>query len=531
MKRIPWVLLLSLFIGSCAIPPSRPDAVYLIGRALEAMGPAGAVATLKTMTLTGTARFWEPEQSGVPGGEMRFANESTFELARDLDAGAARIDWVRNFAYPAPRTFKFSEIVTPEAGYVIGVDSNGRNRQSLSTKPAAHAMSGLRLAATQRELQRASPALLQEMRLNADRVHAANDVVAGGVSHPAVRYEAGAVSFIVAFDPQTELPARIRTLDYDNVWGDVNYDLVLSDWRVVGGVRIPMRQKYELNGRVVIDVAVTAATFNAPLAAGRFEAPAAVRAGAPRPATGAVPYQWVLRRQFIGTYMDSDNVSFDTQASPGLRLNEIARGVQHQVGGTHHSLIVEMADHLVVFDAPVTDAQSSWTIAAARAKYPEKPIRYLVLTHHHMDHVGGLRAYAALGATLVVGKGAGDHFRKVLRAPYRRNPDLQPIDLGGTRVLEVADRHVFDDGRRQVSAILFDNPHAAASLIGYVADARIAYVTDVYSPGGPPLPPKINPALQSVVSAVRRAGIQPLTFAGGHGGTAPYALLAGLAGK
>ena len=48
-----------------------------------------------------------------------------------------------------------------------------------------------------------------------------------------------------------------------------------------------------------------------------------------------------------------------------------------------------MSDHLIVIDAPVTDAQSNWTIAAAQAKYPGKPIRYLVLTHHHMDHAGG----------------------------------------------------------------------------------------------------------------------------------------------
>jgi hypothetical protein len=148
-----------------------------------------------------------------------------------------------------------------------------------------------------------------------------------------------------------------------------------------------------------------------------------------------------------------------------------------------------------------------------------------------MDHCGGLRAYAAEGASLVVGKGAADHFRKVLSAPYRRDPDLRTIDLGGTRIMEVADRHVFDDGKRKVLAILFDNPHATASLMGYVEDARIAYVTDVYSPGGAPLPAKINPALASVVNAVRKAGIQPLTFAGGHGSTAPYALLAGLAGK
>ena len=85
-----------------------------------------------------------------------------------------------------------------------------------------------------------------------------------------------------------------------------------------------------------------------------------------------------------------------------------------------------MRDYLIVFDAPVSDWQSNWVLNAAKAKYPGKPVKYLVLTHHHMDHAGGLRAYAAQGATLVVGKGTADHYRRVLAAPFTRNPDLTP---------------------------------------------------------------------------------------------------------
>ena len=94
-----------------------------------------------------------PSSPTFPGGDMRFANESTFERHAGPSARrASRIDWVKNFAYPAPRTFTFSEIVTPEAGYVLGVDSNGRNAQNLKMSPPAHSMSGYRLATTQREL-------------------------------------------------------------------------------------------------------------------------------------------------------------------------------------------------------------------------------------------------------------------------------------------------------------------------------------------------------------------------------------------
>jgi glyoxylase-like metal-dependent hydrolase (beta-lactamase superfamily II) len=49
-----------------------------------------------------------------------------------------------------------------------------------------------------------------------------------------------------------------------------------------------------------------------------------------------------------------------------------------------------------VFDAPGGEPQSRWTINAAKAKYPGKPIKYLILTHHHMEHARG-RSYLCGG--------------------------------------------------------------------------------------------------------------------------------------
>jgi Metallo-beta-lactamase superfamily len=531
MKRIVLWALVSLCVASCGgtVHTRGRD---LTRRAVEAVGGADRLAGVKTVSLKGTVKQWEPEQSIAPGGEMRLACESTFTAVADAASDAARIDWVRNFAYPTARTFTFTEIVTPEAGYVAGIDSNGRNRQSLDARPPAHAMSGLRLATTQRELRRASPLLLLGMFRYPDRVSGVGEVSAGGVAYPAAEYRpTDDQTFTVLFDPATGLPIRVRSLDYDNIWGDVVYDLVLSDWQTVDGLKVPLTRKYELNGRTIMEIRLTEVKLDTPISTDQLAIPASFRTGAPKPATGAPPYQWVIRRQFIGTYMDSDAVTHDTRGSQGLRLVELAPGVQHVTGGTHHSLLVEMPDHLIVFDAPVTDAQSNWVLEAARARYPGKPVKFLVLTHHHMDHAGGLRAYLAQGATLVVGQGAAEHYRRVLAAPFTRNPDLPSRDLRGVEIAEVSDRRVFGDARREVHAYLLDNPHATATLIGYVPSARLGYVTDVWSPGAAPLPDKITPPLAALVAGVTKAGIAPVTFAGGHGSTADYAPLAALTAR
>lgn len=521
--------LLALFsffaLLSCATEPREPG---LVSRALDAMGGEKAIAGIKTIAVKADVKQWEPEQSDVPGGEPRFANEATLEVVQDRASRASRSDWVKKFAYPAPRTFTYSEVVTPAAGYVIGVDSNGRNAESQKANPPAHSMSGYRLAATQRESRRNSnTALVLAMHNNIGQVRPAADIVAGGRSYPAVSYD----GFIVAFDPLTGLPARVRTLDYDNVWGDVSYDVVFSDWREFSGVKIPMRRQNELNGRVVIDTQLTDVRINPPVDTARLQIPPAVLASAAKPTTGNVPYQWVIRRQFIGTYMDSDNVSYDAKGSPGLRLQEIAPGVHHLQGGTHNSLVVEMSDHLIVVDAPVTDAQSLWVVKETKAKFPGKPIRWVVLTHHHMDHAGGVRGFLAEGGTLVVGQGAGAHFRAVLNAPITRNADMPPREFHSTPILEVPESHVMSDSRgRQVIAYVMDNPHAKGMMMAYVPDAKLGFVTDIWTPG-PPLPATPNPGLAAVVNTVKRAGLQPERFAGGHGATADYQMLARLVGQ
>ena len=324
MRQALVALFSAVLLASCATPTREQS---LVNRAVDAMGGAEKLAADQDHRRQGNRKHWEPEQSVAPGGEMRFANERPSRRSPTA-ARAERIDWVKNFAYPAPRTFKFSEIVTPEAGYVIGSEATARNAQNLKSKPPAHSMSGLRLATTQRELRRGCRrcccSRCEQSRTGCSRAADMAATYPGGAPfgrhiHRHVRSR------------RPGCPARVRTLDYDNVWGDVNYDLVLSDWRDVGGVRIPTSQQvraerpHRHRGQVHRpDVQP----------AGRCLEPADRR---PRCAparrsrrAGNVPYQWVLRRQFIGTYMDSDSVSYDTRALAGPAAERGRAGRQHQ---------------------------------------------------------------------------------------------------------------------------------------------------------------------------------------------------------
>jgi glyoxylase-like metal-dependent hydrolase (beta-lactamase superfamily II) len=520
---------------SCATAPtaretgSHEAATALLSRAVRAQGGADALGRIHTLFVKAEGTFWEPEQSFKPEGEPRLGSDATVTTLRDLDAKSARIEWDRKLAYPSPREYRYTEIVAPTAGQVQGIDTTSRTKQSLESNPPQHTMSSFRVAATQRELLRTSPRLLAEALKNPSAVTAVPDQQAGASTFPAVKYQAGDVAFLVLFDRTTGLPARIRTLDYDNVYGDSAYDLLLDDWRDVGGVRIAHAQRYELNGKQIARIRYVEVKVNPAVAASALELPADVHAAAAKPA-GPVPYQWVLRRPNIGTYLDSDAVSWDPQANPGgLKLVELAPGVQHVVGGTHNSLIVDLGDSIAVVDAPVGEAQSRFTIDAAKAKYPGKPIQFLVLTHHHMDHAGGARSYVAEGATLFVGAGAGDHFRRALAAPDRLGSGVIDKSRRRPEIVEVADRAVLGTGSRTLELYKIDNPHVDPMLIAYVPSAKVGFVADIWSPARDKLGDAPTPGQAALVAAVKKAGIAPERFAGGHGGVADFAPLERLA--
>ncbi len=168
----------------------------------------------------------------------------------------------------------------------------------------------------------------------------------------------GGTTFIILFDPATKLPAAIRTRDDDNIAGDSNYDLVLGDWTNVGGARVARSLSYKLNNVEVARLNYSSVTATPNLPADAFAVPAAVQSAAKRPATGNVPYQWVLRRLFLTRLTDSDAIIYPDGGA--LKLVELAPNVQHVQGGTANNLIVAMKDYLIVFDAPYGELQSRW---------------------------------------------------------------------------------------------------------------------------------------------------------------------------
>lgn len=505
----------------------------LVGRAIKAAGGENALAQLKTVAIRGQNVAWEVESSVKPGkeAEPRQGSESKFFIQRDLAGGAARIDWERKVVRtPKPLLQNYSEIVADGIGYVSGIDSAARTQFSVKSNPPGHPMSGARAAVTQRELTRQSPRLLLDMKNDPKAVKAVAAQAVDGKKLPAVQYDVRDWSFIVMFDPATGLPARIRTREGDRIQGDSNYDLVLSDWREAGGVKIAHALTYQLNGRDQAVIKYDQVTPNPALPASLFEIPITARAIAVRAAMGTgIPYQWIIRRGYWGNLMDSDTIGWDAGAMAEPTLVDIAPGVSLSQGVSHNSMVVEMDKYLVMVDAPIDEQFSEWMIRASKQRYPGKPIKYLMLSHHHWDHASGARTYVAEGATVIVGKGNKEHFARMFAAPGTILDDRLQRNPRKANIIEVDGKHVLKDGKREFHAYHIDSQHSIATLMGYVPDAKLGFIVDIWSTNAP-LPPKPSQGHRDVVAGVKKWGLTPERFAHGHGSPAPYAQLAKLVG-
>jgi glyoxylase-like metal-dependent hydrolase (beta-lactamase superfamily II) len=500
----------ALLLGTAGLGVAQAQqGIDLVRDAVAAQGGADALRALKAVTIKAQGQHWEPGQSFTPGGEPRFLGTSSIATTWDLAKNAARAEWYRDMKYPAVETMKYTEVVMPGLGAV-------------TTEKGTQPMSSIRIAASLRELDRASPTLLLHALDAPQDVQPLPDQALGEVALPSVAYTEHGVKYVILFDRITHLPVAVRTRDDDNIQGDSDYDMVMDDWRDVGDAKVAHALSYQVNGVQVQQLSFDEVQPNPAIAADTFAVDDKFKlASASAPAD--IPYQWVMRRLFLGRFLDSDKVV--VPANGELKLVELAPNVQQVVGGTANNLIVAMNDGLVIFDAPCCETQSRQVIAAAKAKYPGKPIKYLVLTHHHMDHTGGTRSYVAEGATVIVPSTARDYFAHNLARPHTVVADAQQAAAKPVQVVGVADNMTLKDDGVEIRLQRIANPHVDGMLIGYVVQPNVVWVTDIWSPGRDAAK---TAGVMAVNDAIKKLGIKDATFAGGHGNNAKQSVLDGI---
>ena len=185
------------------------------------------------------------------------------------------------------------------------------------------------------------------------------------------------------------------------------------------------------------------------------------------------------------------NVEVASAPEPGSRpanvtAEEIADGVWFLAGQSHHSIVVEFPEYTVLVEAPQNDTRALAVIARARELVPNKPLRYLVNTHHHFDHSGGVRAAVAEGLTVITHDTNQALYEELVSRSHTITADHLAQHPAELMLETVAGDETYElrDGRRVVELFrVGDNPHCDGMLVVYLPAERILIQADMYIPG------------------------------------------------
>ena len=296
-------------------------------------------------------------------------------------------------------------------------------------------------------------------------------------------------------------------------YGDTIYEIRYINYKDFGGVRFPTVMHAHIGDPIfnqahnTLDVQVSDVKANVPMPA--MTVPEAVK----------------------------------TATVPAVRAaaQKLVEGVYLIGGGSHNSVAVEFKDFVTVIEAPLDEERSLAVIEAVTKTIPNKEIRYVVNTHHHFDHSGGLRTYVSQGAVVVATPANLEFYRTVMLYPMPRTlqPDrmaiFAPMNTNNRSpwLMEpVHSRYVISDGTRTLELHpVVGNPHAVGMLMAYLPAEKILINADLFTPPAPNAPmPAATPSMRNLMTNIRRLKLDVAQHVPLHGAPGPHEALVKIAG-
>ena len=156
-------------------------------------------------------------------------------------------------------------------------------------------------------------------------------------------------------------------------------------------------------------------------------------------------------------------------------------------------------------------------MAKIKETVPGKPIKYLVLTHHHSDHAGGFREYVSEGATIVTTSATKSFIERAAKTESSLLPKMSPQQKLTVETIQNKKR-VFQDDKHVVE--IYDigpNPHASEILVAYFPKEKILFQADLLNPAANGTIPIAQDTTVSFGERLKELGLQVEKIYGVHG--------------
>jgi glyoxylase-like metal-dependent hydrolase (beta-lactamase superfamily II) len=282
---------------------------------------------------------------------------------------------------------------------------------------------------------------------------------------PAVKAASGKSYVINGYVDDKNMVDRVETWLGENIMGDMHIVATYTGWKDFGGAMAPAKIVQTRGGWPFFEAGVTAAKVNPADVASLVPAPAPAggrggRGGGP----GAPPALTV------------------TSEKLGDGLYRLTTGP-----GSYDSVIVEFKDYIMMLEAGQSIARGEAYVAATKKLIPNKPIRYVMNTHPHSDHTGGLPVLVAEGATIITQKNNEDFLEKALNTPRTLLDDPLAKNPKKAKIEAVGEKKVYSDGTRTVEFYhVSPVPHSNGLMIAYIPKEKILFQGDFsVTPGQP----------------------------------------------
>jgi glyoxylase-like metal-dependent hydrolase (beta-lactamase superfamily II) len=284
---------------------------------------------------------------------------------------------------------------------------------------------------------------------------------------------------IIGYVNDQNLIERVETWVEHPVLGDMHVEATYANYRDFGGLKVPTRIVQKRGGMQTFEATITAASANPANIAELLQPPAppagrGAGQGAP-PAGAATP--------------------------PAVQSEKMGEGVYRITGG-YVALAVEFKDHVVVLEGGQPEARGLAVIGEVKRLFPNKPIRYVVNTHAHFDHAGGLSPFAAEGITIITHNNNKAFLQKALGAPRSLAGDALAKSNRKPKVEGAGTKRVLTDGSQTIELHHVQGlEHSDGMLIAFLPKEKILFTGDFNIPGAGQA---VSPAIKTLVENVDR---------------------------